>query len=311
MVGEPSPARHTGGMPKVDVHGRSLHYEREGSGEPLLLIMGLGAQLTAWPEDLVGALVAEGFEVIRFDNRDSGLSDGDDWEPPSAVRAFAGRLLRRPAPTGYVIDDLAHDAAGLLDALGIPSAHVVGASMGGMIAQALAIGHQHRVRSLTSIMSNPGDGSGGATLRVLAAFARRPAEPSRDTAAEQAIATWRLISGPHFDEVEYRRRAEEAVARAFRPDGLARQTAAIMASPSRVPGLRRLRIPAVVIHGLVDPLVKPSGGIATAEAIPDSRLVMFNDMGHDLPAVRVPEIVAAIVDVAARARAGSATPSPA
>jgi pimeloyl-ACP methyl ester carboxylesterase len=287
-------------MPSVDVDGITLEYERSGSGEPLLLAMGLGAQLTAWPAEMLQGLVDAGFDVIRFDNRDMGLSSECDWEPPSAVRAFIGRLLRRPVPTGYVIDDMADDAAGLLDGLGIDRAHVVGASMGGMIAQALAIRHPRRVASLTSIMSNPGDGSGSATGKVLVEFARRPA-PTPENAVDQAVATFRLISGPHFDESEYRPLAEAAVARSFRPEGVARQTAAIMASADRTEGLSRLTVPALVIHGLLDPLVKPSGGIATAEAIPGSRLLMFNDMAHDLPAPRIHEIVEAIARVAARA----------
>lgn len=287
-------------MAQIEVGSLTLEYERQGSGEPLLLIMGLGAQLTAWPIDFVEGLVERGFEVIRFDNRDAGLSSMDDWEPPSAVKAFLRKLFRRPIETGYVIDDLADDAAGLLDALGIESAHVVGASMGGMIAQAMAIGHPQRVRSLTSIMSNPGDGSGGIAPKILLQFARRP-EPTRESAVDQAIVTFGAISGPHFDELEYRPLAEAAVARSFRPDGLARQTAAIMASRDRVPDLRGVTAPTLVVHGLVDPLVQPSGGIRTAEAIPDSRLLMFNDMGHDLPAPRLPEILDAIAAVAARA----------
>ncbi|HAS13432.1 MAG TPA: hydrolase [Acidimicrobiaceae bacterium] len=286
-------------MPSVDVNGITLEYERSGAGEPLLLIMGLGAQLTAWPVEMVQLLEDAGFDVIRFDNRDIGLSSECDWEPPSPVRAFIGRLLRRPVPTGYVVDDMADDAAGLLDALGIERAHVVGASMGGMIAQALAIAHPRRVASLTSIMSNPGDGSGGATAKVLLAFARRE-DPTPENAVDQAVATFQRISGPHFRAEEYRPLAEAAVARSFRPHGVARQTAAIMASADRTEGLSRLAVPALVVHGLIDPLVKPSGGLATAQAIPGSRLLMFNDMAHDLPAPRLPEIVDAIARVGAR-----------
>ncbi len=288
-------------MPQVEVGDLTFEYERQGSGEPLLLIMGLGAQLTAWPVEMVDGLAGRGFDVIRFDNRDAGLSSLCEWTPPSPTKAFFRKLFRRPVETGYVIDDMAADAAGVLDALGLESAHVVGASMGGMIAQALAINHPHRVRSLTSIMSNPGDGSGGMTARLLVQFARRP-EPTRENAVEQALTTFRSISGPHFDEAEYRPLAEAAVARSFRPEGLARQTAAIMASPDRTPGLRRVQVPTLVVHGLLDPLVKPSGGIRTAEAVPDSRLLMFNDMGHDLPAPRLPEILDAIVSVAARSK---------
>lgn len=287
-------------MPQAEANGLTFEYERQGSGEPLLLIMGLGAQLTAWPTEIVDGLAGRGFDVIRFDNRDAGLSSRCEWEPPSPLKAFFRKLLRRPVETGYVIDDMAADAAGVLDALGIESAHVVGASMGGMIAQALAVNHPQRVRSLTSIMSNPGDGSGGMTAKLMVQFARRP-EPTRANAVEQAITTFRSISGPHFDEAEYRPLAEAAVERSFRPDGLARQTAAIMASPDRTTGLRQLKAPTLVVHGLLDPLVKPSGGIRTAEVVPDSRLLMFNDMGHDLPAPRIPEILDAIASVAARA----------
>ena len=288
-------------MPSVDVNGITIEYERSGSGEPLLLIMGLGGQLTAWPVDFVAELAGRGFDVIRFDNRDAGLSSETEWEPPSPVTAFLARLFRRPIDAGYVIDDMAADAAGLLDALEIESAHVIGASMGGMIAQALAIRHEHRVRSLTSIMSNPGDGSGGATAKVLLQFARRP-EPSRETAVDQAVETFRLIAGPTFDADGYRALAQAAVDRSYRPEGVARQTAAIMASPNRVPYLEQLRVPALVVHGLADPLVKPSGGIATAEAIPGCRLLMFPEMGHDLPAGRLSEIADAIAGLAARAR---------
>jgi pimeloyl-ACP methyl ester carboxylesterase len=284
-------------MPSVDVNGVTIEYERSGAGEPLLLVMGLGAQLTAWPTEMVALLEQAGFDVIRFDNRDIGLSSAFDWEPPSPVRAFIGRLLRRPVPTGYVVDDMADDASGLLDALGIDRAHVVGASMGGMIAQALAIRHPRRVASLTSIMSNPGDGSGGATAKVLLAFARRD-EPTPANAVDLAVETFRRISGPHFSEAAYRPLAEAAVARSFRPEGVARQTAAVMASADRTEGLSRLAVPALVVHGLIDPLVKPSGGIATAQAIPGSRLLMFNDMAHDLPTPRLPEIVDSIAWVA-------------
>jgi pimeloyl-ACP methyl ester carboxylesterase len=287
-------------MPSVDANGITLEYERSGSGEPLLLVMGLAGQLIDWPIGFIGQLEDLGFDVIRFDNRDSGLSTECDWEAPSPVRAFLRRLFRRPVGTGYVLDDMADDAVGLLDALGIDSAHVVGASMGGMIAQAMAIRHERRVRSLTSIMSNPGDRSGGATAKVVVEFLRRP-ERSRENAVEQSVRIFELISGPHFDPEGYRPLAEAAVARSYRPEGVQRQTAAILASPSRVPSLELLRIPALVVHGIVDPLVKPSGGIATAAAIPDSRLLMFPDMGHDLPPNRLPEIAEAIRRIADRA----------
>lgn len=295
-------AWHHGGVTAIEANGITIEYERDGSGEPLLLIMGLAAQLTAWPPGLVSGLVERGFDVIRHDNRDIGLSSEMRGDPPSAVRSFLRRLFRRPVDAPYTLADMADDAAGLLTALGIESAHVVGASMGGMIAQQLAIGHPGRVRSLTSIMSTPGDRSGGPTARVALALARRP-EPSPEHAVETTVETFRLISGPHFEEEEVRRMAEEGLSRSYRPEGVARQTAAVLAAPDRVPRLRHVRVPTLVVHGLLDPLVKYSGGIATAEAVPGSRLLMFNDMGHDLPAPRIDELADAIARNADRARA--------
>lgn len=280
-------------MPQVETNGITLQYERSGSGEPLLLIMGLGAQLTTWPIEFVGALESRGFDVVRYDNRDAGRSSEIPGKPPSMIRAFIRRVFRRPVGASYSLVDMADDAAGLLDALDLSSAHVVGVSMGGMIAQSLAIHHPDRVRSLTSIMSNPGDGSGGFTPGLAIAMARQDA-PTRHNAVDLAVEGSRRISGPHFDEAKSRELAQVAVERSFRPEGTARQTAAIMASPNRVPALRQLRIPTLVIHGMVDPLVRPSGGLKTAEAVPHSRLLMFNDMGHDLPSSRLDEIVEAI-----------------
>lgn len=281
-------------MPSVQANGITIEYESTGEGEPLLLIMGLGAQLTDWPEHSPERLAEQGFRVIAMDNRDQGLSTEFSWEPPSQARSVLGLMVKRPPEAGYLIGDMADDAAGLLEALDISAAHVVGASMGGMIAQSLAIEHPGKVRSLTSIMSNPGDGkSGRIANRLLPAMARLP-EATPENAVERSVETFRLIGGPHWDEATHRVRAQRSVARAFRPMGTARQTAAIMASPDRTAGLRKLDVPALVIHGLADRLVRPSGGIATAKAIRDSRLLMFPDMGHDLPLPRQSEIVDAI-----------------
>ncbi|HUW01368.1 MAG TPA: alpha/beta hydrolase [Acidimicrobiales bacterium] len=286
-------------MAQAAVNGITLEYEREGTGEPMLLIMGLGAQLTAWSPEFVELLVGRGFEVIRHDNRDAGLSTEMTGTPPSQRRAFTLRMLGRPVDASYLIGDMADDAAALLDDLEIESAHVVGVSMGGMIAQSLAIGHPERVRSLTSIMSNPGDGSGLISPKLALSMARRPT-PTLDNAIDLAVDTSRRISGPHFDETVTRGRAVDAVARSFRPQGTVRQTAAIMASPNRVPGLQGLDTPTLVIHGLLDPLVRPSGGVRTAQAVPNSRLLMFNDMAHDLPAPRLGETADAIAQNASR-----------
>ena len=281
-------------MASIKTNGITMEYESTGDGEPLLLIMGLGGQLTDWPEDVPAQLASRGFRVIAIDNRDQGLSTEFEWTPPSQAKSVLGVMAGRPPKAGYLLSDMAADSAGLLDALGIESAHVVGASMGGMIAQSLAIGHPTRVRSLTSIMSNTGSRKHGRpSPRLLAAMARLP-EPTRATAVERSVQTFKLISGPHFDEAVHRRRAERSVARSFRPAGTARQTAAIMASPDRTDGLRALRVPTLVVHGLRDSLVRPSGGTATAEAVPGSRLLMYPDMGHDLPVPRLAETIEAI-----------------
>ena len=210
--------------------------------------------------------------------------------------------IRRPPHADYHLADMAADTAGLLDALEIDSAHVVGVSMGGMIAQSLAIAHPDRVRSLTSIMSHTGDRKNGRiTGKMMVKLARLP-DATPENAVDRSVELFRLISGPDFAPVEHRRRAQRSHERSFRPDGVARQTAAIMASPDRTAQLARVSAPTLVVHGLVDPLVKPSGGIATAKAVPGSRLVMYPDMGHDLPRKRTAEMIGEIRRNADRAR---------
>jgi pimeloyl-ACP methyl ester carboxylesterase len=187
--------------------------------------------------------------------------------------------------------------------LEVESAHVVGMSMGGMIAQQLAIDHPGRVRSLTSIMSTTGSRRVGQPKPALIRNGARRPIPTRDTAVEQTVELFRHLTGPTFDESEFRELAARSVERSFRPAGTARQTAAILASPDRTPALRRLDVPTLVIHGLLDPLVRPSGGIATARAIPGARLLMFNDMAHDLPRTRWGEMAEEIRRNADRAGA--------
>jgi pimeloyl-ACP methyl ester carboxylesterase len=294
-------------MAQVQANGITIEYEQCGTGDPLLLIMGLGGQLTDWPEGFVEDLADAGFQVTYFDNRDAGLSTEFDWEPPKQARAVLGALAKRPPQAGYVIADMAADAAGLLGALGVESAHVVGMSMGGMIAQQLTIDRPEMVRSLTSIMSNPGDGkSGRIAAKVLVKMARME-PPTRATAADRSAKSFSLWSSPHFDPNEHRRRTQISVDRSFRPQGTERQTTAIMASADRTPGLRKVRVPTLVIHGLVDKLVQPSGGVATAAAVPGSRLLAFPDMGHDLPLPRRAETIAAIRENADRARVAATT----
>jgi pimeloyl-ACP methyl ester carboxylesterase len=284
-------------------NGLTIEYDEHGEGEPLLLVMGLGAQLVAWPLDFVDLLTKEGFRVIRFDNRDIGLSSVIDAPVPSQWRVMLSAISPRFAKASYTIDDMADDAAALLDQLDIDRAHVVGASMGGMIAQALAIRHPGRVRSLTSIMSNTGDHKHGRIKRSLLfklrKFTGTPADP--DEAVERGVEVFRVTAGPHFDAADARTLAKAAIERSWRPDGAARQSVAIAASKDRTWDLGRVRVPTLVIHGLADPLVLPTGGMATARAVPGSKLVMYPDMGHDLPMPRWPDIVGEIVANARRA----------
>jgi pimeloyl-ACP methyl ester carboxylesterase len=288
-------------MASIEANGITIEYDVRGEGEPLLLVMGLSGQLIDWPDDFVDLLVAEGFQVIRFDNRDAGLSTEFDWIPPSRARSAAALLARRRPRAGYLIADMAADAASLLRVLDIGPAHVVGVSMGGMIAQTMAIEHSDLVRSLTSIMSNTGNNRHGLPHRRVLIKLSRLAPPTIETAEESSLSVYRLIAGPEADDELFRKQARASLERSFRPSGVLRQTAAIVASPDRTPGLQQIRVPTVVIHGLADPLVKPSGGIATARAIQGSRLLMFPEMGHDMPRPRWPEMVTAITQNAARA----------
>jgi pimeloyl-ACP methyl ester carboxylesterase len=276
-------------------NGLTLEYDVHGDGDPLLLVMGLGGQLVAWSLDFVGLLVDRGFKVIRFDNRDVGLSTKISERPPTRGQLIAAAVSRRRARAAYRLGDMASDTAGLLDHLGITRAHVVGASMGGMIAQTLAINHPHRVASLTSIMSNTGDRRHGRTHPVLLRRLSSLITDNPDDVITNGVEAFRQISGPHFDATAARALVEEARRRSDDTDGTARQTMAIFASPNRTWDLHKVTAPTLVIHGLLDRLVMPSGGITTARAIPGSRLVMFPDMAHDLPRPRWDEVVDEIV----------------
>jgi pimeloyl-ACP methyl ester carboxylesterase len=289
-------------MTAAQCNGITIEYEVYGEGEPLLLVMGLGGQLVAWPMDWVQRFVDLGFRVIRFDNRDVGLSSKMKGKPPRILRVFAAAVSRRFAKAEYVLGDMADDAVGLLDHLGIDKAHVVGVSMGGMISQSIAIGHPSRVASLTSIMSHTGDRKHGKPKLSLYRKYPKTIARSRDEAVDKGMEAFEYISGPHFheDAAELRELIELALSRSWDREGTARQTMAIAASPDRTEALGKVTAPTLVIHGLVDPLVQPSGGIATAKAVPGSRLLTFPDMGHDLPRVRWDEMIDAIVDNARR-----------
>jgi pimeloyl-ACP methyl ester carboxylesterase len=288
-------------MPIAEANGITIEYHERGEGEPMLLVMGLGGQLIDWPEGFVDELVGRGFRVVSFDNRDAGLSTEFAGPTPTRKELARAALTRRSTRSEYLLHDMARDAIGLLDVLGIERAHIVGMSMGGMIAQEIAIEYPARVLSLTSIMSTTGDRRvGRPTWRVMSRMVRREL-PTRDNAIDMSLETFREVCGPTFDPDEFRVLAEKSVTRSFRPEGTLRQLAAILASPDRTARLRQLRVPALVIHGMLDTLVRPSGGIATARAIPDARLVMFNDMAHDLPRTRWKEIADEIVAIAAKA----------
>ena len=290
-------------MANLTSNGITIEYEISGSGPPLLLVMGLGGQLVDWPQDFVDQL-SERFTVIRFDNRDIGLSTKFDWTPPARSAALKQRFSRKAPEVGYYLADMADDAVGLLDGLNISQAHVVGMSMGGMIAQSVAIAHPDRVLSLTSVMSTTGNPRvGGVDPKLIVPFVRRP-PTTLANAEDESVWIFQRISGPHWDEATHRESQAVSIGRNFCPDGTARQLAAIMASPDRTPQLQKLDVPTLVIHGLVDRLVVPSGGIATVKAVPGARLLMLPDMGHDLPAPRFGEMVDAITMNTERAAAG-------
>jgi pimeloyl-ACP methyl ester carboxylesterase len=281
-------------------------YETFGNPDAptLLLVMGLGTQMIGWPDAFCQALAARGFQVIRYDNRDSGRSTHLRQYRPPTIRQL---LLRDRSAAHYSLADMAEDGIGLLDRLGIARAHVAGASMGGMIAQTMAARHPDRVLSLASIMSNTGHRwKGTPGLRVYPMFMRRPAD-NREGAIESTLSTFRLIGSPGFpfEEEELRRVAQLSYERGYNPAGTARQLAAILAAGDRVDELRRITAPTVVIHGTRDRLVRPSGGRETVKAIPGSRLVEIEGMGHDLPPGAWNRIIDAIVSNAQRADASS------
>jgi pimeloyl-ACP methyl ester carboxylesterase len=288
-------------MASLQANGITLEYEIQGTGTPLLLIMGLGGQLSSWSPGFVDELVARGFQVLTYDNRDSGLSTKGTLPPASMRRQILGTLARRFANSEYKLADMANDAAGLLDGLGIASAHVVGMSMGGMIAQSLAIAHPGKVRSLTSVMSTTGDKRVGRIgLKAMPKLAKLTVG-DESTYVDRSVAIFDIVSGSSFNESEARATAQRDRARSYCPDGTARQTAAIMSSPNRTSHLQALRVPTLVVHGMEDVLVTPSGGMATAKAIAGARLLMFPDMGHNLPKKRHAEIADAILENSQRA----------
>jgi pimeloyl-ACP methyl ester carboxylesterase len=291
---------------RAQANGIEIVYETIGddSDPPLLLVMGLGMQLIHWDRELCEQLAGRGFRVIRFDNRDAGRSTQIQAPVPNLMRAMAGFKVEAP----YRLDDMADDTFALLDHLGIESAHVAGVSMGGMIAQTMAIRRPERVLSLTSIMSTTGERRAGRPkLRVWGVLTRR-APRDRDAYIEYFVRVFRMIGSKDFAYDEDRVRAEAAATydRGHHPAGTGRQLAAIMASGDRTERLRELRVPTTVIHGKDDPLIPFRGGRATARAIPDARLIAIPGMGHDMPREMWPRLVDAIAETTARAAAPQA-----
>jgi pimeloyl-ACP methyl ester carboxylesterase len=299
-------------MPNIRANGIQLHYESFGDGEPLLLIMGIGGQMIQWDEDFCRALSTEGFRVIRFDNRDVGMSEIlDHLGTPDINRLMLQRALGAPIRAPYTLDDMADDTAGLLDALGIPSAHIVGMSLGGMVAQCLALKHPTRVRSLCIIMSAPGELLPGVpSPRALAALTYRSRQRGEEAAVDYQLNFFRIVSAsPHrTPEPRVRELAALHYQRGAHPRGFARQFAAILAAPGRSRRLRRLRVPTLVLHGERDPLILPWAGRMIAASIPGARLSIIENMGHDLGPTLWPYVIDAIKGNAQRKLPADAKP---
>jgi pimeloyl-ACP methyl ester carboxylesterase len=280
-------------------NGIDLCYEIFGDpgAEPMVLIMGLGAQMIHWDDDFCRQLAARGFRVIRFDNRDIGksskLSGGKRLTPLELLKL---RFLKIPVQAPYRLRDMAADTIGLLDALGIKSAHLVGASMGGMIAQEVAISFPQRVRSLTSIMSTTGNPKVPPPTREATAVLMAPPPASKEEYFARFAQTWKVLRVGSFpeDEALDRSRAERTFERGLNPAGVGRQLRAILASGSRKERLASVKAPTLVIHGTVDPLVHPMGGKDTAASIPGAKLLMIEGMGHALPIPMWPKVIDAI-----------------
>jgi pimeloyl-ACP methyl ester carboxylesterase len=282
-------------------NGIELCYEIFGApdAEPLILIMGLGAQMILWDDEFCGDLAARGFRVIRFDNRDIGhstrMTGGKPLRPMELLKL---RIFKIAPEAPYKLWDMADDVVGLMDALGIKAAHIVGASMGGMIAQEIAMQHPNRILSLTSIMSTTGNPRLPQPTPEASAMLLAPPPKTKEEYLDRFAKTWKLLRGGSFpqDEAKDPERAERSYARGLNPAGVGRQLRAILASGDRRERLRGVKTPTLVIHGTVDPLVRPEAGKDTAASIPGARLLLIEGMGHAVPIPMWPQIIGAIAD---------------
>jgi pimeloyl-ACP methyl ester carboxylesterase len=285
-------------------NGIEICYETFGdSADPaMLLVMGLTAQMIVWPDDFCRGLAAQGYHVIRFDNRDCGLSTHLDGVAADVEGAMLAQLGEGPPPSApYTLSTFAADACGLLSTLGIDRAHIVGASMGGMIVQAMAIEHPDRVLSMTSIMSTTGEREFFESSPEALAGLLAPPASERDAYVRQIAENAKIFgSRRYYDEAASREQAGRSFDRAFYPEGNGRQLVAIAASGDRADGLRALNVPTLVIHGRDDELILPSGGLRTAELVPGAVLMFVSDMGHDLPEPLWPVLIDAIASHAGR-----------
>ena len=299
-------------MPQVKANGIEIEYESFGPADrdAVLLIMGFSAQLTMWPTELCEELVSRGYRVIRFDNRDVGLSAKLEAKGiPDMEKLFGALMTGAAVEAPYSLDDMAADAAGLLDALKIERAHIVGASMGGMIAQLVAANHPEKTLSLTSIMSNTGnpDLPQGSPEAMGALMAPAPAPDDIEAIIARGINTWKVIGSPGYptDDQQLRQWVMRDAKRSYYPQGVTRQFAAIVANGDRRPKLKTIKAPTVVLHGADDPLVPVAGGKDTADNIPGAELRVIPGMGHDFPLGLVP-VFADAIEAAARRAAGAA-----
>lgn len=297
-------------MPQVSANGLNFEYDEHGNAgdPPMLLIMGLGAQMTLWPMEFVEALAGRGFRVIRYDNRDIGLSDKLHG---AKVPGIAWHVIRKrlgfPPKVPYTLSDMAADGVGVLDGLGIDKAHVVGGSMGGMIAQLVAVNHPERVSSLTSIFSTTGNPKlPPAQKSAMQALTQRPQSMEEDVLVEHGMMVSQAIGSPGYrpDPEWHRERVREGVRRSVYPEGMVRQMAAIIDDGDRTARLAKVDVPTLVLHGEDDPLVRVEGGRATAEAIRGAKLRTIPGWGHDLPVALVDTLAD---EIAAHARSAMAT----